>query len=377
MLTCSHQQMKVSSNQYIQLSRLCRWCNLLFFVATLVTACRNSSSDITVRWDQQKATGVHIPSVLLPEQNADSAVLYLVVRKTGDTTRILGDYRSDNGIVFEPLLPFVRGSSYEISYRNDRIQNFTIPAGEPGAVPALLAIYPKQDTLPVNLLKLYLQFSQPMRESVSDQYIRLIRNGTDTLQDAFLNLQPELWNEDRTVLTIWFDPGRIKRDLQPNQRMGAPLEEGARYRVYISGSWQDAQGIALGKSGSNDFIAGSRDSISPEPAGWVIHFPRQGSTDPLVIRLTEPLDHFLLEESIQVADQKGNKIKGKVATLDNDTRVQFVPAVNWLPGGYQVIIDPKLEDLAGNNLNKPFDRDVTKTKAPDDTRVHKRTFRIE
>jgi hypothetical protein len=374
MLTCSRQQMRVSSNKYIQLSRLCRWCNLLFFITTLAAGCKNNP-DIMVRWERQKATGIHIPSSLLPEQNEDSARLYLAIRKTNDTTRILGDYSTDNGILFEPLLPFIRGSSYEIIYRNKNIQRFTVPAGEPGTAPELLAIYPNQDTLPVNLLKLYIQFSQPMRESVSDQYIRLIQNGTDTMQDAFLNLQPELWNEDRTVLTIWFDPGRIKRDLQPNQRMGAPLEEGSRYRVYISGGWQDAQGVALGKNGSTDFIAGDRDSLSPDPSGWMIQSPRQNSTDPLVVTLNEPVDHFLLEEGLRITDQKGNRIKGQITTLDNDRRVQFVPAANWPPGEYQLIIDSKLEDLAGNNLNKPFDRYIIKTKAQD-APFYKLAFRI-
>ena len=77
--------------------------------------------------------------------------------------------------------------------------------------------------MPENLLKIYLRFSHPMREGQSDKYISLIKNGKDTLPDVFLNLQPELWNEDRTVLTVWLDPGRIKRDLQPNLKLGNPL----------------------------------------------------------------------------------------------------------------------------------------------------------
>jgi hypothetical protein len=69
-----------------------------------------------------------------------------------------------------------------------------------------------------------------MMESRSAGFIKLVKNGTDTLHDAFLDLQPELWNEDRTVITLWLDPGRIKRDLQPNLKLGAPLQQSEKYR---------------------------------------------------------------------------------------------------------------------------------------------------
>lgn len=378
MLTCSHQPMKVSSSKYIQLSRLCRWRNLLFFALALSVSCRDRPpGEVSVLWEQQKAKGVHIPLSLLPEQNLDSARLYLRIRLEGDTTIILGDYHKDNdGIVFEPLLPFLRGSAYTAGYRDKHLQTFTIPAHEPRAAPQLVAIYPRRDTLPVNLLKVYFSFSQPMRESVSDRYIRLLRNGTDTLQDVFLNLQPELWNEDRTVLTIWLDPGRIKRGLQPNEKMGAPLEEGTSYRIWVSGGWQDAQGIPLGKDGYADFITGTRDSLSPDPSSWTIYPPHAGVTDPLLIDLHEALDHFLLEESIQVTDKKGNTIKGRVVLPGNDTQVRFIPDARWQPGEYQLVVDAKLEDLAGNNLNKPFERNITTTKTPADVLLYRRSFSI-
>ena len=61
-------------------------------------------------------------------------------------------------------------------------------------------------------------FSQPMQEGVSAEHICLVKGEKDTLKNVFLDLQPELWNHDRTMLTLWLDPGRIKRDLQPNRQ---------------------------------------------------------------------------------------------------------------------------------------------------------------
>jgi hypothetical protein len=38
-------------------------------------------------------------------------------------------------------------------------------------------------------------------------------------------------------------------------------------------------------------------------------------------------------------------------------------------------VESRLEDLSGNNLNRPFDRDITKQKAGDKP-VYNRDFRI-
>ena len=41
------------------------------------------------------------------------------------------------------------------------------------------------------------------------------------MKSIFLELENELWNPEHTQLTLWLDPGRIKRDLIPNQRKRA------------------------------------------------------------------------------------------------------------------------------------------------------------
>ncbi|MCW2931291.1 MAG: hypothetical protein JWM19_2253 [Actinomycetia bacterium] len=36
------------------------------------------------------------------------------------------------------------------------------------------------------------------------------------------------------------------------------------------------------------------------------------------------------------------------------------PARAWAPGSHQLIVDPVLEDLAGNSVSRVFDRDLTR-----------------
>jgi hypothetical protein len=48
-----------------------------------------------------------------------------------------------------------------------------------------------------------------------------------------------------------------------------------------------------------------------------------------------------------------------VAELENDERTwKFVPASPWSKGAYQIVVPTAIEDLAGNNVGKPFDVDL-------------------
>jgi hypothetical protein len=354
-------------------SRLGILLNLLFFVP----ACnRQQEAGINIAWTNGKAKSVHISKNMIPGFSRDPASYLLKTTLEDDTTAILGEYTVNENIVFEPLFAFTPGNRYKLWYKDNLIGSFAVPAGDKISAPKLVAVYPQQDILPENLLKIYLQFSEPMREAVSAKHITLVKNGTDTIDAAFLDLQPELWNEDRTVITLWLDPGRIKRGLQPNLRLGAPLEKQAVYKLSVSGQWQSAKGMALQKEFIKTFITGIRDSLSPEINGWKIQAPKAGSKDSFIIEIPEPLDHFLLMESLHVTDKSGNQVKGNFSTDNNDMRCHFIPNEAWMAGNYQLVVESRLEDLAGNNLNRSFDRDVTKTKAPSTQSVYKRNFQV-
>ena len=215
--------------------------------------------------------------------------------------------------------------------------------------------------MPENLLKIYLHFDQPMREGVSGKFVKLIKSQRDTIEGAFLDLQPELWNPGRTVLTLWLDPGRIKRDLQPNKRLGAPMQPGTHYQIVISKEWTDARGKKLAKACEKAFVTTHKDSLSPQPARWTLVSPAPATKQPLRINFKEPLDHGLLQEVLSIQDSHGRQVSGKWKIADSEMQCSFTPNADWEAGGYKIRIEPRLEDLAGNNLVRPFDRDVTKT----------------
>ena len=351
--------------------------NLLFFVI-MFSGCKHDDTDVQVIWVNQQAKKIQIPKNLLTGIPKDALANYVHIRllTNKDSTNILGDFILENDVLFEPLVPFTRGLVYGVFINGRKTNSFTIPLADGHDAPQIIACYPQQDSLPENVLKIYLHFSQPMKEGLSEKYVLLLKNGKDTLTGVFLNLQPELWNEDRTILTLWLDPGRIKRDLQPNLKLGAPLQINEKYELLVSHNWQSVHGLGLQKDFTKLFIATNRDSLSPVTDQWKIHLPKPSTKQTLLIELNEPLDHFLLMECLSILDQNDKPVKGIFQVSDKDKTCFFTPAESWVIGSYTLRIHSKLEDLAGNNLNRVFDRDVTKSKQPETKGFYSREFKI-
>jgi len=61
-----------------------------------------------------------------------------------------------------------------------------------------------------------------------------------TVELPFLEIDEELWNPQMTRLTLFIDPGRIKRGVQPLEEIGPVLENGKHYALIIDAAWQDS-----------------------------------------------------------------------------------------------------------------------------------------
>ena len=65
-----------------------------------------------------------------------------------------------------------------------------------------------------------------MSEGFAYDAVRLVTTDGDLILDPFVRLQPELWDEDKKRLTLWMDPGKIKRGLMSNEKDATPLTPG-------------------------------------------------------------------------------------------------------------------------------------------------------
>ncbi len=223
---------------------------LILFSLFLLVSCAESQEtlqgSIVIRWKNNQAMGlsVALSQFKAPSKETHPQLFRVQLANSNPKIVVLGDYSIQNdSLIFEPLIPLTPGLQYEMLLESRLVGKIAIPKPEPSTT--LTGIYPSQDTLPENLLKFYFVFSGPMREGRSLSYISLLDAKGDTLPNTFLNLQPELWNAEKTVLTLWLDPGRIKRDLQPNKSLGAPLTKGNRYTLVVSERWPDELGAGL------------------------------------------------------------------------------------------------------------------------------------
>jgi hypothetical protein len=94
------------------------------------------------------------------------------------------------------------------------------------------------------------------------------------------------------------------------------------------------------------------------PERWRIEVPPAGTRKALAVQLPKPLDHALAQRLIEVIDPAGAAISGIVELSDGECRWTFVPGKSWRAGTHQLAIQVTLEDLAGNNVGKPFDVDL-------------------
>ena len=132
---------------------------------------------------------------------------------------------------------------------------------------------PSGATVPENLLRLYIEFSAPMGLAGGLPYIRLQDAKGREVIDPFVPLDQPLWNAARTRYTLLFDPGRVKRGILPNSRMGRPLRAGRTYTLEIDAAWPDAQGRPLAEPFRRTLRAG-RAILEPlDPSRWQLDAP--------------------------------------------------------------------------------------------------------
>lgn len=331
-------------------------CYYLLLLATF-SCSKSPEDDLTLVWDNERAVSVRIGGELLPDPPAREL---LQVHKFSEPDPILGDV-SDEGdaLLFTPVVAFTGGLSYEVKYDSRLVGVFQVPLDTTLSNPELMSIYPTADTVPENLLKMYFVFSEPMREGGSTKHIRLIRNNKDTLKDTFLDLQPELWNADATVLTLWLDPGRVKRDLIPNKTLGQPIEKASQYTLVARAGWRSAQGAHTRTAFTKSFYTAKRDETIPNQERWSLNSPASSTRDTLIVMFDEALDYKLITDAIHVLNNERRLVEGEAMPGRRERSFCFIPAEGWKKGTYALMIESRLEDLAGNNLARPFDRDLT------------------
>ena len=301
--------------------------------------------------------------------------IYLAPAPGPDESRpaIGGSYRvTGNELVFEPHFPFYPGHEHVIRVargaptgRADAgdLGYEDTPFRPPSATLAprarVTAISPTGDSLPANLLRLYLFFSEPMSRHGARAHIRLVDAENEPVDGPFLDIGPALWDPSATRLTLLFDPGRIKRGLRPHLEKGPPLRPDQTYTLVVAAPLRDARGAPMIETFRTTFTTTKPDRTSPDWQQWRLVLPAPDSREPLTVVFDERLDVALAERLIHLSGPDGRAIEGVAHVSPDGLRRSLVPDHPWQVGEYTLVFDPGLEDQAGNRLDRLFDEEMT------------------
>ena len=284
-----------------------------------------------------------------------------------DLPDIFGSYLFlETGVRFLPHFPFEPGVPFRAIFDPQQLGRpelsevlsleFSLPRDMSTARTEVKRVFPSCDSLPENLLRLYVCFSSPMQRGRAEEHITLLGPDGRPAPDVLYRPPIELWDSSMMYLTILLDPGRIKRWVGPNRALGPPLRAGQEYTLAVGSGMLDLSGRPLREPFYKSFLATEavREPIAVEQ--WKILPPATKSRQPLELMFPKPLDWALLGQSITIASDDGQPIDGRIGIDQGERRWSFTPESRWTPGPYCIRVAPHLEDVCGNSLLGAFDR---------------------
>jgi hypothetical protein len=317
---------------------------------------------------------------------------FLIVRTdVADSAPMLGrilvakHISGSTALVFFARFPFVPGMNYRAVFDTAKFPDvepvhvesqFTAPKSAAAASAGVTQVYPTANRLPENLLRFYVHFSTPMRRGEAYSHILLLDEKGTVIASPFLEIAEELWDPDGQRLTLFIDPGRIKRGLKPREDLGPVLEAEKNYTLVIRGDWKDADGQGLGQDHKKMFRAEAAMEKGIDPSDWKFQPPAAGTKSPLVVRFPRPLDHALLGRALSVVGADGRPISGTIAVSASETNWQLTPQAAWSPGRYELVIHRVLEDVCGNRVGRAFEVDEDTRPVNAEGPPVRRTFEI-
>lgn len=268
--------------------------------------------------------------------------------------------REGPDLCFVPRFAFMDGTAYTVTV--DGAKAAVLGRARPGRLAAtkVTGIHPTAAEVPSNLLRLYVWFSAAMSEGSAAEQVRLARDDGSVISGALLPTEHELWDAARRRLTVLLDPARIKRGLAAHREAGYPLRPGEPVRLIVGSGFLDAQGLPLQAPAQRRYHVGGEERRRVDPGRWVLAVPTAGTSEPLRVSFGRPLDHGLLTRCLHVSGTEGQLVDGTARIGPGEQSWQLVPRGTWASGSHRLIVDPVLEDVAGNAVSRVFDRDLAR-----------------
>jgi hypothetical protein len=284
-------------------------------------------------------------------------------------TGMLGTYVVTGAAVrFTPQFAFDPGRQYTVRFDPAQLPGAASSAPAPIVaeigVPArhvipsttVARVLPSGDTVPENLLRIYVEFTGPMGRRSGITHMKLLGADGREIEGVFLPLDYEFWDPAHTRFTVFLDPGRVKSGILPNKQMGRALDAGRTVTMVISREWRDQHGLPLKEEYRRAMRVAAPETKPIDPRSWRIEAPAAATRMALVVSFPIALDHGLLMRALGVA--RGEvPIPGDVSIDQGETRWSFTPREPWQPGGHDLLALDILEDVSGNQIGRAFEVD--------------------
>lgn len=355
------------------------WFNVLTIAALFIyTVALAGEGNLTLPTRVDAAITLQVSNEVSINDGDYSSLIAVYVGGASDCCRnkspIASRYEHVGGkIRLWPIYDFIEGQTYVVKHRAKhggaafQLTEFKIRSKQSAALAEVNAIYPSGETLPENTLRFYIFFSEPMQPHVANDYIKLIDSAGHVDDAAFMKFKQELWSADRTRLTILFDPGRIKRGVATNIRLGPALSEGYKYTLKIDKDWPTASGKLLHKNFEKHFIVVPPIRTRVNPTLWQINAPHKNTKDSLSITFDRAMDCALVKRMVSLQNANGKQIKGVIKSLKQEKVWEFSPEHPWKDNYIYLKVQANVEDVSGNNMRDSLDHkvnDKTQAKRP-------------
>lgn len=296
----------------------------------------------------------------------DDWTSFFTIKVKGGNNPVLGTYKiEENRILFIPrFLPdskviysitfsskslFERiGTKPEYQYELSEEVRFEIPSVQPLGIKLL----PNSKTLPENILRVYLYFTSPMGFQNPYNYLQLKDSTDQIIEDAFVEIPEGLWNSDRTRLTLLFHPGRVKRKVGPNRKKGPVFRSGGTYQLVVKKDLRDANGNSLLEDWKIHFTITDPIRTKMSIDEWQMTTSCQNNCY-LELKTDRLIDSEMMQRFLRIEDENAGAIPFEIK---NEIEQITIHSNQFKIGSsYQLIVNPRLEDLCGNTFLNAFD----------------------
>jgi hypothetical protein len=218
-----------------------------------------------------------------------------------------------------------------------------------------IRISPEANVLPANTLRFYILFPRPGEAHFDRDQLLLLNENEQVVRDPFLVLSQELWSPDGRRLTVFMEPGRIKRGLGSDPTHDPALVVGRTYTLAVT---------ALGQTARHIFRVSEPILEAVDEAHWRLVAPTVGSLDPAVVHFDRVMDAALCESEIRVMAPSGEAFRTRVSLTADGTTALLTPSHPWNVGEHRLVLSERLEDVCGNRLGEALDHDLSKEGRP-------------